>query len=455
MALDKNKRVLLVSGGLATMMIGVDQSVANIILADIRYAFEDQPLTTIAWVISGYALTRSGFLLIGGASADQYGHRRTFLVGLAVFTASSIAAAAAPTMPLMILARLTQGLGTAVLGPVALTLIVGAFPKAKRSSAMGIWGACSAASVAIGPLAGGLLSWQLSWRFAFLINVPIAAYIWLSLRRDQESEAPLTSRQRPDYHSALLVTVGSLLVAGGVMRESWRAADIALFLVSIGCAAVLLTLAAWRLSSGRGWLIPRVILRSRPLALANVATALYGGCFYILYAFGVLHLAEVWGLNVLEIAVALSPLPVLVSVTSVLAGRLSDRIGHRRVLLPGTAGLVVGFFSLLLLDDHRNWVLWFASISLVAIAVGAVQPILAAAAIQGVNAASLGAASGLNQMARHLGGALWLGGAFVALATAGPSTVDRSYRAGWWLAILLAALVGAVVWRSHHSSAND
>src|SRR6185437_15869963 len=192
----------------AFLMIVVDLTITNVALPTIgrKLHFPQQDLQ---WVVTAYALTFGGFLLLGGRAADLLGRRRLFMAGLAIFTAASLACALATTDTFLIIMRGLQGLGAAVVLPAALSIVMNMFSEgAERNKALGAWGAVAASGGTVGLILGGLLTRYLGWEYIFFLNVPIGAAAFLLARRIVPESRLETTRRRYDPFGAVTVTAG-------------------------------------------------------------------------------------------------------------------------------------------------------------------------------------------------------------------------------------------------------
>ena len=243
--IDENHRkwwtLAAVSFGL--FMIMLDNTVVNVALPSIQ-ADLNLKISELEWVLTGYALTFGAFMLTGGKLADLLGRRRIFVIGLVIFTASSLGCGLAGSAAVLIGARVVQGLGAALMNPATLSIITVSFPPKQRGTAIGIWAGVSALALAIGPLVGGIITERINWSWIFFINVPIgviaivAAFVFIDESRDTSSE------QRPDIPGLVTSALGLFALTYGLIEANeygWTSARI---LGSFAVAA-----SRWSLSS--------------------------------------------------------------------------------------------------------------------------------------------------------------------------------------------------------------
>ena len=220
-------------------MIMLDNTIVNVALPTIQRSL-DLKISELEWVVTGYALTFGAFMLTGGKLADLMGRRRIFVIGLIVFTGSSLACGLAGGATVLIAARVIQGLGAALMNPATLSIIVATFPARQRGTAIGVWAGVSALALAIGPLVGGIITERISWNWIFFINIPVgvlgivAAYLFIDESRDTSRE------QRPDVPGLVTSTVGLFALIYGLIEANnygWTSPRI---LISFGIAAAAL-----------------------------------------------------------------------------------------------------------------------------------------------------------------------------------------------------------------------
>lgn len=292
----------------------------------------------LQWVVDAYLVTLSSLILLGGSLGDLYGRRRVFVVGLAVFTVASVACGAAPTIPILVLARAVQGIGAALLVPGSLAIVSAVFHPDDRSTAISAWSGLAGISTAIGPFAGGWMITAISWRLVFLINVPLAAIaVAMTLRHVPETRDEDMTERVPDVPGAVVVAIGLGGIAYGLI-ESQTAA------VVVGVVALVVFVFVERSRSHP--MLPLEIFRSSQFTGANLATlAVYAALIGVTFLL-VLQLQEVLGYSPTEAGAALVPDTLIMLVLSPRIGRLAQRIGPR---IPMTVGpLVVGLGLLMM-----------------------------------------------------------------------------------------------------------
>jgi EmrB/QacA subfamily drug resistance transporter len=301
-----------------------------VIRADLGASIED-----LEWTVNAFTLSFAVFLLTGAALGDRFGRRRLFVIGLGIFTAASVAAALAPSVEALIIARAAQGLGGAIVTPLTLTILSAAVPADKRGVALGAWGGIGGLAVASGPLVGGAVVEGISWQWIFWLNVPIGlALIPLALGRLEESHGP---SKRLDLPGLALASTGLFGIVWGVVRgnaQGWASGEILTALVAGSILTVAFVL--WELRSPAP-MLPMRFFRSRTFAAANAASLFmfFGmfGSIFLLAQF----LQTVQGYGPLDAGLRILPWTAMPIFIAPLAGALSDRIGGRPLMALGLA----------------------------------------------------------------------------------------------------------------------
>jgi EmrB/QacA subfamily drug resistance transporter len=301
-----------------------------VIRVDLGASIED-----LEWTVNAFTLTFAVFLLTGAALGDRFGRRRLFAIGLGIFTAASIAAALAPSVDALIVARAVQGIGGAIVTPLTLTILSAAVPADKRGLALGAWGAIGGLAVASGPLVGGAVVEGLSWQWIFWLNVPIGlVLIPLARMRLKETRGPYN---RLDLPGLAVASTGLFGIVWGVVRgnaEGWASGQILAAL--IGGAILTAAFVLWELRA-RAPMLPMRFFRNRTFAAANAASLFmfFGmfGSIFLLTQF----LQTVQGYSPLDSGLRILPWTAMPIFVAPIAGALSDRIGGRPLMAAGLA----------------------------------------------------------------------------------------------------------------------
>jgi EmrB/QacA subfamily drug resistance transporter len=360
-------------------------------------------LSGLEWTVNAYTLTFAVFLITGAALGDRFGRRRMFVIGLAIFTAASAAAALAPSIEVLIAARAVQGFGGAIVLPLTLTILSAAVPPEKRGLALGAWGGISGLAVAIGPLVGGAVVQGISWQWIFWLNVPIGlALIPLAALRLKDSRGPNDALDLPGVG---LASVGLFGIVWGLVRGNqvgWASPEIVGALV-LG-SAVLALFVLWELHTKEP-MLPLRFFRNRTFTAANVASLLmffgmFGSIFLLAQFF-----QTVQGYSPLQAGLRILPWTAMPIFVAPIAGALSDRIGGRPLMVTGLGLQAAGLA-------------WIAAVSTPTVAYSAlVVPFIlsgigmalyfapvANVVLSSVRREEEGQASGANNAIRELGG---------------------------------------------------
>src|SRR5712691_10753904 len=334
--MSKRARMLWTFGitTVALFMVTLDNLVVTTALPVIRRSLHSS-LAGLEWTVNAYTLTFAVLLLTGAALGDRFGRRRLFVIGMAIFTLGSVAAALAPSIGALVAARAVQGLGGAIVTPLTLTILSAAVPAERRGLVLGAWGGISGLAVAIGPLVGGAVVEGISWQWIFWLNVPIGlALIPLAALRLRESRGPNDTLDLPGLG---LASAGLLGIVWGLVRGNqvgWASPEIVATLA--GGAVVLALFVLWELRAPAP-MLPLRFFRNRSFTAANVASLLmffgmFGSIFLLAQFF-----QTVQGYSPLAAGLRILPWTAMPIFVAPIAGALSDRIGGRRLMTVGLA----------------------------------------------------------------------------------------------------------------------
>jgi EmrB/QacA subfamily drug resistance transporter len=423
----------------------LDTTIVNIAFPDISASFSGAGRDALSWVLDGYFVVIAALLVPAGGLADRFGHRRIFLLGVAVFTAASLLCALAPSLALLIAFRVLQGVGAALIMPASLAIVLDSFPVEKRATGVGIWGAAAAAAAATGPTLGGALVELSDWRLVFLVNLPLGAAILFAGRRRLAAPQRLESRL-PDLLGAGMLALGLALITLGIIEGNdwgWTAA------ATLGCFTAGLALLAAVVLRGRTH--PRPIAEPALFAhpsfrIGNLGTLLFAAAFFSIVLGNVLFLTSIWGYTVLQAGLATLPGPAMSTIVSGPAGRLADRFGHRAIVVPGTLLFAAGVMVLRSAGAEPDWLgLWLPGAILTGIGIGLAFPTLGSAAVRDVPDDRFATASALNAAFRQVGAVL--GTALLVAIVGEPIGLAESLSAAdaaYLFAVIAALASGAV-----------
>ncbi|HYH33445.1 MAG TPA: MFS transporter, partial [Pseudonocardia sp.] len=372
-----------------------------------------------------YTLVFAGLLLLGGRLADLYGCKRVFLLGLALFAAASLVGGLAPTPDLLIAARAAQGAGAALLAPATLTLITTTFPPGpRRTRAVATWTAVAVGGGAAGNLAGGLLTEFLSWRWVLLVNVPVGALALLAAVRLLPGGPRPARRPRLDVPGAVAVTGGLAALTYGVTRATTHGwTEPVTLAVLAGGAVALAMFAVVETRAAPAPLLPLRLLRVRSVAVGNAVLLLAGACLNPMWYFLSFTMQDVLGYGALAAGLGFLPHTlVTVLVGARVAPWLMDRVEARVLVVAGAAVAAAGFgWQSATTPDADYLSAMLGPAVLVGVGGGLLNAPLTTIAVSGVDPSAAGAASGLLNTTKQVGGALGLA-LLVALAGTGAGT---------------------------------
>ena len=474
MTMDRRTRwMALLVLCLGDLMIVLDTTIVNVALPSIRadLGFSE---TSLAWVVNGYLLTFGGFLLLGGRLGDLFGHRRLFLIGLALFTAASVACALAGSRAFLVGARAVQGIGGAIVGVVALSLIMTLFTEPDdRAKAMGVIGFVAAGGGSIGVLLGGILTDTLDWRWIFLVNVPVGIAVFALCLALLPADGDRNPAGRLDVGGAVTVTASLMLavyaIVGGNEAGWGSARTLGLLAAAVALLVVFLAIEA-RVASP---LMPLGLFRGRNLSTANGVGVLWAAAMFAWFFLSALYLQQVLGYSPLEVGLAFLPANLIMAAFSLgWSAKLVMRFG---IKLPLTAGLIAAAVGLSLFArapvDGSFATDVLPSMLLLGLGAGvAFNPVLLAA-MSDADPEDAGLASGIVNTSFMMGGALGLA-ILASLAASRTSALEAAgdgrlvaLTGGYHLAFVagaiaaaLAAILSAVVLRgagegsAHHAA---
>ena len=436
----------------AYFMVILDVSIVNVALpsiqADLNFSQDN-----LQWVLSAYALTFGGFLLLGGRTADILGRRRVFLAGVALFTLASLACGLSNSEGQLIAARAVQGLGAAILSPSALSIITTTFDEgAERNKALGIWGAMGGSGAAVGVLLGGVLTKWLGWEWIFFVNIPVGAAVLLSTRSVvRESRAGRATRHFDAAGAVLITTALSLLVYALTQanRNGWASATtIGILAASAVLHAVFLVVE----HRSEAPLVPLgIFARLRTLTGANVVSFLIGGLTFAMFFMLSLYMQQVLGLSALQTGAGYLAVALTAIVSAGAAQALVTKAGVKPVMTVGVILMGLGNLWFTQVSPDGSYAVdllpgFFA----IGVGLGFSFVPMSIAALAGVGPQEAGLASGLFNTSQQIGGALGVA-VFSTVATNRTSdllkqgesqaaALTSGFALAFWVAVGFAAL---------------
>lgn len=398
---QRDKPWVLATAILGSSLAFIEGSVVNLALPAIQADLETTS-TGVQWVINAYLLMLVSFMLIGGSLGDRYGLRRVFMLGTGIFGLGALACAFAPSLLLLTIARLVQGLGGALLVPTSLALIGRHFDANERGRAIGTWAGASALTTAIGPVLGGWLVDQWGWPAVFLLVPPLAA-LTLVIAWWRVPVSPARYDERLDYAGGLLLVAALGLMIYALVDTGPPSQRPALFLLALLPGAAFL----WRERYFAAPMLPLDLFRSRSFTGANLMTlllyiALSGALYFLPF-----NLIQVQGYTATQAGAAFLPFTLILGFGSTFAGDLIRKFNPRVVLTVGPAIAALGFLALAIPGTHASFVAGFLpGIAIIAVGMTLSVAPLTTVVLSAVAERQAGIASGVNNTAARLAGVL-------------------------------------------------
>lgn len=443
-------RAVLVITSSAAFLATLDLFIVNIAFPAISADFPDSDFGQMSWVLNGYTVVFAAVLALAGRLADRYGHRRVFLIGLAIFTIASAACALAPSLWALVAARAVQGVGAALVTPTSLSLLLNAWPAERRASAVGTWASVGAVAAALGPPLGGLLV-AAGWQWVFLVNVPIGIVTMVAAARvlREVDNVPIG---RPDLLGAafLVLGVGSMAYAlVEVPERGWTAT-----VVCVSLAVSVLGMTAVVIRSRRHPVpaLDLAVLRVPQFALATVMMLAFSCGFAGMLLVNVLYLTSTWGWSAQAAGLGLAAGPVVVVIVARVANRVAARLGVGTVATLGALSFTAGsLWWLWRLGPSENYLYGLLPGQLLTgLGVGLILPTLSSVVGSALPGPRWGSGSSLINTARQVGSVLGIALVVTVVGThmANSPTELASIRSGWALlaaAGVTSAIVGAAL----------
>ena len=416
-SVTRSKWAALAVLSVAQLMVILDPTIVNVALPSIQQDLHFTSAADLQWVINAYVLTAGGFLLLGGRVADRYGRRLVFVSGVVVFAAASLACGLANSPALLVGSRAVQGLGAAFMAPAALSLLTVIFAEGEeRNRALGVWSAIAGAGGAVGLLAGGLLTTELSWRWVFFVNLPVAAVaVVASFRLIDESRNPVAGGF--DVPGAVTGTAGLGALVFALVRASVWGWGSAQTLLVLAAAAVLLTTFVILQLRGRHPLVPPRLFRSRTLVGADVGMLIAGAGLFAVFFFLTLFMQDLLHYSPLKTGIAYLPLSILLVISAGVGSRILGRVGPQPILVTGFLLGAAGLALLARLSPTSGYLDLLPSLVLIGTGMGAAFVSVTSSAVAGVPEEDTGVASALLNASQQIGGSLGLA-ILTAVATA-------------------------------------
>lgn len=425
-------------------LVSLDATIGFAAFPALSASFSESSYESLSWVLTAYAIVYASLLVPAGRLADLYGRKRLFLIGVVVFSLSSGLCGMAENVPLLIMFRVAQAAGAALLTPTSLALILNAFPLEKRAVAVGLWGAVGALAAAIGPSAGALIIEVSSWNWAFLVNVPIGVLAWIRGRKGlAESINPATGGRLDLLGIALLISSAGLLTLAITQWNAWGWASLKTQAV-IG-VGLLLFVGLWVWVRNRaGAVLDLSLFESRNYRFVNLATFVFGVAFTAMFLGFFLFLTSVWDYSLLRAGLGITPGPLLVIPVAIISGKYANRFGYRALLIGGgICYALCGLWFFFMVSSTPSYLYtWLPGVLLSGLGVGLVLPALSGAAVAGLDDSRFGMGCAINVAIRQFGSAV---GVALTISLIGTSIDDLEPFRNVFLLLVIGGLLTSLL----------
>jgi len=398
-------RLTLIGSALGFAVVLLDVSVVNVALDAFRVGFSTN-VAGLEWVVNAYTLIFAALLLMAGALGDRFGARKVFLAGFVLFAAASVACGLAPTLATLVMARIVQGAGAALLVPNSLSLIQQAFPvQEERSRAVGWWGAAGGIALAAGPVAGGFLVAFFGWRSIFLINLPIGL-IGVAITLRYAPPSPANSHRSLDLPGQVVAVVALTALAMALIDAGhlgWTSPRIIIaMLIALIAAAAFVAVEAGNTAP----MLPLTLFRSRAFTIASISGVLVNFAYYGLIFVFSLFFQWQQKFSPQETGLAFLPMTVVLMVASIIGGRLITHLGARRLMVLGQMVAASGYLLLLAALTTGSYAMLVLPMLVAASGIALMVPTMTNVTLSSVETSRAGIASGVLNTARQVGGML-------------------------------------------------
>jgi EmrB/QacA subfamily drug resistance transporter len=422
---------ILLICSLSLFIVGLDITVVNVALPSIGREL-GAGISGLQWTVDAYTVVLASLLMFSGSMGDRLGRKGVFIAGLGVFSAASVLCSLAPTVELLVAARVLQAVGASMLNPVAMSIVTNTFTDPReRAQAVGVWGAVFGVSMALGPVVGGTVVSAIGWRAIFWINLPIGlAAIALTLRFIPASRAPRARRFDPVGQTLVIVLLATL--TAGIIEQM-----VSLFAVAVAALAGLLAYEPRREEP----LIDLRFFRSIPFASAIVisvaAFAAFGGFLFL----NTLYLQEARGLSPVQAGLATVPLALMTVFASPLSGRIVGRRGPRLPLVIAGVGLIVASLMLAGLEATTSLAWLLAAYVVFGLGFGFVNAPITNAAVSGMPRAQAGVAAAIATTSRQVGQTLGVAVVGAIVSSHAATGLSSASHPVWWTLVGCGVLV--------------
>lgn len=425
----------------SAFLAGIDLFIVNVAFDEIGRDLGTASLGSLSWVLNAYTVVFAALLIPMGRLTDRYGRKQGFVAGLAVFTLASLACALSGSIGWLIAFRALQAVGAATMTPASLGLLLAALPPERRAPAARLWAMTGALAAAFGPAVGGGLV-QISWQWAFLINIPIGLVLVAAALRLVPDVRHNDDAPHPDLFGALVLAIAiGALVLGLVEGDTWGWTSAGV-LGSFAVSAATLALFTWTITHHPAPVVDPALLRVRSFAWANIATIVFNVGFAIALLSRILWMQQQWGYSALLTGLLVALGPLMVPVTALLAAHRFPHTPPGHLIAVGSVLFAVSavWQAVTISETPAYWSTMFGPWMLGGVAVGLALPNLVAAATSSLPPAQASTGSGIVNMARQLGLAL---GVAVMISIIGDGAPEGGRYQAVWLVLAATSLLAA------------
>ena len=392
----------------AVFLVSLDTTMLFAAFDALRQGFPNSSVASLSWVLNAYTVVYAAVLIPAGGLADAHGRKRVFRTGWALFVAASVACGLAPSVEGLVLARVLQALGAALLTPASMAIVLAAFPAERRALVISLWGAVGGLAAAVGPSLGSWVAAHAGWPWAFYINVPVGLWaLWRSGSSVSEAVQAAQSR-RVDIVGLVLLMAAVGAVALAIVESgstAWSQAQVAA--VAIGGLLAGGAFVLWaRIHTAP--LLDLSLFNNPTYRYVNAATLAFGTAFSMMFLGFFFFMTGIWHYTLPQAGLAVTPGPLLVMPTAILTGRLAGRLGHRPFLVGGSLLYACsGLWLMWVPGTEPNYLRdWLPGLLMSGVGVGLVLPSLSAAAVSRLPAGHYAVGAAFNQATRQIGGTL-------------------------------------------------
>ncbi|MEU2867607.1 MFS transporter [Streptomyces olivoreticuli] len=439
------RKLSLLAACLGFVVVILDVSVVNVATDALSKDFGGS-LSGLEWVINGYTLTFAAFLLSTGALGDRFDPKRIYQVGFALFAVASFACGASTTLVALIISRVIQGLGAAMIVPSSLSIVNKSFPDAtERAKAVSLWAAAGGLALALGPVVGGVLIDQLGWRSIFFVNVPIAIVgIWLTqVNAPGTVRDPQAPRRSFDVLGQVLAVVALGTFTAAIIEANGKGwgSSVVVTCLAVFVVATIAFLVAEKKSSDP--MLPLHLFSRKAFTSTSLIGVLVNFAFYGLIFVFSLFFQTAWSYSPIVAGLAFLPMTATIMIANLACGPLARRYGARTVLMTGSTLAAVGYLATLPAVNSGSYVAIIAQFLVAGFGIGLVVPAMTNAMLSAVDSGNIGIASGVLNASRQLGGLIGVAvmGLIVGHADADTFTSGLQTALGWAVAALVLCIL--------------